>query len=165
MRQTGPSLPISNSRSVSLLECGWRAGAGLRLGEPLLWGLHLGYFWLALGFLLLGLNGLMPLLPEAAALHALTVGAIGTMTLAVMTRASLGHTGRPLAAGPCTTAIYGLVTLAAILRLLAPIGGGDYLLMLNLAGVAWSGAFGMFALFYARVLVRPRVSGRDMLPI
>ncbi len=141
----------------------WRGFTTWR--EPLLGVLHLGYFWLALGFLLLGLNGLMPLLPETAALHALTVGAIGTMTLAVMTRASLGHTGRPLAAGPYTTAIYGLVTLAAILRLLAPIGGGDYLLMLNLAGVAWSGAFGMFALFYARVLVRPRVSGGDMLSI
>jgi uncharacterized protein involved in response to NO len=82
-----------------------------------------------------------------------------------LTRASLGRTWRPTAAGPCTTAIYGLVTLAAILRLLAPLGGTNYLLMLNLAGVARSGAFGLYALFYARVLVRPRVSGRDMLSI
>jgi len=70
---------------------GWKT-----LSEPLLWVLHLGYGWLSLGLLALGINGLFPLLPSATAIHALTVGAIGTMTLAVMTRASLGHTGRSL---------------------------------------------------------------------
>ena len=67
--------------------------------EPLLLILHVGYGWLVIGLVLLGLNGLLNVLPTTAALHALTVGAIGTMTLAVMTRASLGHTGRPLVAG------------------------------------------------------------------
>ena len=92
-------------------------------------------------------------------LHALTVGAIGTMTLAVMTRATLGHTGRPLAAGPGTAAIYILVTLAAVLRLLAPLGSAPYLVMLSLAGAAWSGAFGLFVLLYAGPLTRARVKG------
>ena len=68
---------------------------------------------------------------------------IGTMTLAVMTRASLGHTGRPLVAGHDTTTIYVLVTLAAVLRLLAPLGGAAYIFILSLAGAAWSGAFGL----------------------
>jgi uncharacterized protein involved in response to NO len=99
----------------------WRGQATLR--EPLLLVLHVGYGWLALGFLLLALDAFIPLLPETTALHALTVGAIGTMTLAVMTRASLGHTGRPLIAGPGTTAIYVLITLAALLRLVAALGG------------------------------------------
>jgi uncharacterized protein involved in response to NO len=63
----------------------WRGGATLR--EPLVWVLHLGYGWLSLGFLLLALDGIAPLLPQTTALHALTAGAIGTMTLAVMTRA------------------------------------------------------------------------------
>jgi uncharacterized protein involved in response to NO len=81
----------------------WRGTHTIR--EPLLLILHVGYGWLALGLLLLGLNGLYGMLPVTAALHALTVGAIGTMTLAVMTHASLGHTGRPLVAGPGTKTI------------------------------------------------------------
>jgi uncharacterized protein involved in response to NO len=105
---------------------------------------------------LLAIEGFIPLLPATTALHALTVGAIGTMTLAVMTRASLGHTGRRLTAGPGTTAIYGLITLAAILRLAAPLAGAEYLLVLSLAGTAWSGAFGLFVLLYARLLSLPR---------
>ena len=133
----------------------WRGFATLR--EPLLWVLHLGYGWLALGFILLALSGAVALLPHTAALHALTAGAIGTMTLAVMTRASLGHTGRPLAAGPGTTAIYLLVTLAAVLRLFAPLTAAHYLVVLSLAGAAWSGAFGLFVLVYARSLTLPRL--------
>jgi uncharacterized protein involved in response to NO len=132
----------------------WRGHATLR--EPLLWVLHLGYGWLALGFVLLALDAFIPVLPETTALHALTVGAIGTMTLAVMTRASLGHTGRQLAAGPGTTAIYVLITLAAILRLVAPLGGANYLLALTAAGAAWSAAFGLFVLLYGPALVLPR---------
>ena len=132
----------------------WRGSATLR--EPLVWIRHLGYGWLALGFLILGLNGLVPTVPETAALHALTVGAIGTMTLAVMTRASLGHTARPLVAGPGTTTIYLLVTLAALLRLLAPLDDAGYMTLLSLAGFAWSGAFGLFILLYAGPLATPR---------
>jgi uncharacterized protein involved in response to NO len=79
------------------------------------------------------------------------------MTLAVMTRASLGHTGRPLVAGHGTTTIYVLVTLAALLRLLAPLGGTHYVLLLTAAGAAWSGAFGLFVLLYAHPLALPRV--------
>jgi uncharacterized protein involved in response to NO len=138
----------------------WRGLATLR--EPLLWVLHLGYGWLGLGFCLLGWNGL----PPFVALHALTVGAIGTMTLAVMTRATLGHTGRPLTAGPGTTAIYGLVTVAALCRLVAPFVGEHYLMMLWLAGCAWSAAFGLFAILYLRPFVLPRVSpGVEVRPI
>jgi uncharacterized protein involved in response to NO len=131
----------------------WRGLATWR--EPLVWVLHLGYGWLALGFVLLALSGAVARLPQTAALHALTAGAIGTMTLAVMTRASLGHTGRPLAAGPGTTAIYLLVTLAAALRLSAPLAVAHYLVVLSLAGAAWSSAFGLFVLIYARPLLLP----------
>jgi uncharacterized protein involved in response to NO len=134
----------------------WRGHRAWR--EPLVWSLHLGYSWLALGFLLLGADGVAPFLPATTALHALTVGAIGTMTLAVMTRASLGHTGRPLVAGRGTTAIYLLVTLAALLRLAAPLAGASALLLLDLAGAAWSGAFGLFVLLYAGPLALPRVA-------
>jgi uncharacterized protein involved in response to NO len=136
----------------------WRGLATLR--EPLLWVLHLGYAWLAFGFFLLGIDALMPYLPQTTALHALTVGAVGTMTLAVMTRAALGHTGRPLVAGVGTTMIYVLVTLAALCRLFAPLAGAQYILALSLAGAAWSGAFGLFALLYLRSLAFRRVEPR-----
>jgi uncharacterized protein involved in response to NO len=134
--------------------CRWRGAA--TWSEPLVVVLHLGYGWLALGFVLLALDAFVPVLPESAALHALTVGAIGTMTLAVMTRASLGHTGHSLHAGPGTVAIYTLITLAAILRVLAPLGGAQYLSLLSLAGWAWSGAFLLFVLLYTGPLASPR---------
>lgn len=126
--------------------------------EPLLWVLHLGYGWLGLGFCLLGLNGVPQWLPPFVALHALTVGAIGTMTLAVMTRATLGHTGRPLVAGPGTTTIYGLMTAAALCRLFAPFACAQYMTVLSVAGFAWSAAFGLFAVLYLRPLALSGVS-------
>lgn len=124
--------------------------------EPLLLILHIGYGWLAFGLLLLGANGFFPILPSTAALHALTVGAVGTMTLAMMTRVSLGHTGRPLTARGGTQAIYVLITIAAILRVLSPLAGDQEILALALAGVAWCGAFGLFAILYGRALASPR---------
>lgn len=132
----------------------WRGIATIR--EPLLCVLHLGYFWLGLGFVLLGLTRALPSLPPFTALHALTVGAIGTMTLAVMTRATLGHTGRPLTAGSGTTMIFVLITIAAIGRLLAPFAGAYYFVALALAGTAWSAAFGLFVALYLRPLSWPR---------
>jgi uncharacterized protein involved in response to NO len=158
-----PWLEMATGVMLGIRLARWRGAKTLR--EPLLWILHAGYGWLSLGFLLLGLNGLTPFVPQTTALHALTVGAIGTMTLAVMTRASLGHTGRPLTAGPGTTAIYFLVTLAAVLRLIAPLAGGGYLFTLSLAGTAWSAAFGLFVLLYGRPLALPRVASEDVRPI
>src|SRR6516164_3295057 len=158
-----PWTELAAGLAVGLRLARWRGQATLR--EPLLWILHLGYGWLALGFILLAINGLVPVLPSTTALHALTAGAIGTMTLAVMTRASLGHTGRPLVAGHGTTTIYLLVTLAALLRLLAPLGGAHYVLVLSAAGATWGGAFGLFVLLYARLLALPRVKDGTARPI
>jgi uncharacterized protein involved in response to NO len=129
----------------------WRSLATLR--EPLVAVLHAGYAWLALGLVWLGLNGLFEWVAPAAALHALTVGAIGTMTLAVMTRATLGHTGRPLAAGPATCAIYAMVSLGAVLRVAAPLSGAGAVLLTSLAGVAWTAAFALFVLIYGPMLL------------
>jgi len=125
----------------------WRGYAALR--EPLLFILHLGYAWLALGLVLLGLE-------MRSALHALTVGAVGTMTLAVMTRASLGHTGRALVADPATVTIYALVTLAVLLRLASPFTGAQAVLIASLSGIAWSAAFATFALHYGRFLIQEK---------
>ena len=120
---------------------------------------------LVTGLVLLGPDECFDVLPTTAALHALTVGAIGTMTLAVMTRASFGQTGRPLVAGWGTQAIYVFVTLAALLRVLSPLKGAQMMLMLWAAGASWSAAFGLFAILYGRVLTQPRVTGHDARPI
>lgn len=135
----------------------WRTGA--TLADPLLAVLHLGYGWLALAFVLIGLAGLTEAIPESAALHALTTGAIATMIVAVSTRAALGHTGRPLVASPGTQAIYALITLAAVARVAAPFleAGSDALLWISAA--AWSLGFLLYLAVYFPVLTRPRVDG------
>jgi uncharacterized protein involved in response to NO len=133
----------------------------LTTGEPLLWILHLGHAWLALGLCLLGLSQLWPAMPATAALHALTAGAIDTMILAVMTRASLGHTGRTLEAGYGTTAIYLLVTLAALLRVVAAFATEFYFQLLAVSGLAWIGAFLLFPMLYGPALLTPRRRASD----
>jgi uncharacterized protein involved in response to NO len=124
--------------------------------EPILLVLHIGYLWLVVSLALLGLSALTPshFVPSTA-LHALTAGAIGTMTLAVMTRASLGHTGREIKAGGATLAIYALVTIGALLRVAAPLLPGGYLNVLTLSGILWSAAFALFVLSYGPILLRP----------
>src|SRR5262245_9615850 len=149
-------LEIAGGSAAAFRLSRWRGLAALR--EPLVAVLHAGYAWLALGLVWLGLNGLGEWVASAAALHALTVGAIGTMTLAVMTRATLGHTGRKLAAGPSTRAIYALVSLGAALRVAAPFAGADVVVLTSLAGVAWTAAFGLFVLTYGPMLLRARQS-------
>jgi uncharacterized protein involved in response to NO len=124
--------------------------------EPLVWILHAGHGWLALGLGLLGLSQLWPAVPGSAALHALSAGAVGTMVLAVMTRATLGHTGRTLTAGRGTTAIYLLVTLAAALRVAAAFAATAFLPLLIASGAAWIGAFLLFAVLYGMALLTPR---------
>lgn len=134
----------------------WRGLAALR--EPLLLVLHVGYAWLSLGLVLLGLNTLLGFVAPGAPLHALTIGAIGTMILAVMTRASLGHTGRPLCADRATQVAYVLVTLAALLRFAAAFEGMPGAILTSLAGLAWSAAFGIFVFRYGPMLLSPRAA-------
>ncbi len=119
------------------------------LSDPLLWVLHLGYFWLAAGFVLIGLALLTELATPTAALHALTAGAFGTMILAVMTRASLGHAGRELRAGAGTTACYLLVTAAVVLRVLAPAQPD----LLFASGALWVAGYGLFVVLYMPLFV------------
>ncbi len=125
--------------------------------EPLVLILHLGYGWLALSLMALGGAILGLGMQTANAVHALTTGAVGVMTLAVMTRASLGHTGRPLHAGLMTVFIYILVNLGAILRVFGPAIGLPTNVMLGVAAVAWSGAYLLFAVIYGPLLSRPSI--------
>ena len=118
--------------------------------------LHLGYLWIPFGLALLAARQWLPALPASAAIHALTVGAIGTMTLAVMSRAVLGHTGRGLHAGPGLTAVYLLITTAAASRVLAAFWDGLYDFLLVAAAGAWSAAFLGFLMVCGPLLVRRR---------
>ena len=115
--------------------------------EPLLWVMHLGYLWIPVGLVLLALASWLPSVPQSSAVHALTVGAIGTMTLAVMSRATLGHTGKPLQAGAGLTLAYLLVTAAVVLRIAASLWGGLFMPLVWAAAIAWITAF----LFYLGV--------------
>ena len=126
--------------------------------EPLLLALHVGYAFVPLGFLLVAASILTPqLISPSGALHAWTAGAIGVMTLAVMTRASLGHTGRPTVAARPTQILYLFALIAAVARLTAAFGLA-YMPMLHLAATAWVLAFGGFVVVYGPMLARAKLS-------
>jgi uncharacterized protein involved in response to NO len=117
--------------------------------------LHIAYAFVPAGFLLAGLGALDVILPSAG-IHAWTGGAIGAMTLAVMSRASLGHTGRMLAASAPTQVVYAAVVIAALARICAAVLPDEMMTFLPIAGFAWVIAFAGFALVYAKVLCAPR---------
>jgi uncharacterized protein involved in response to NO len=130
---------------------GWRTFA-----DPLVLILHVGYLWIPVGLVLLGLS-LAGYVPRSAAIHSLTAGAMATMILAVMTRASLGHTARELKASPLTVVVYVLVTAGALLRVAASLRLINYNMGIDIAGLAWGSAFLLFLVAYAPVLWRPRL--------
>lgn len=131
----------------------WRGWLAWR--ESMVWSLHAGYAFIPLGLLLLGGAALAPaVFPFTAGLHALTAGAMGVMTLAVMTRASRGHTGRPRASDPATTGIYVLIVAAALSRVAAPFLDDLTQLLLSASGLLWVLAFAGFVLAYGPMLVR-----------
>ena len=120
---------------------GWRT-----LASPLLLMLHLAFGFLPLGLIALGLAG-FGLVPAATGLHLLGIGGFGGMTLAVMMRAALGHTGRVTEVGPVLAAAFGCIALAALVRAATPPGAG-----LWLAALLWSAGFATFALSFAPIL-------------
>ena len=135
----------------------WRGLSTWR--EPIVMILHVGYAWLVLSLLLLGSSILGSAIPHDAAVHALTSGAIGTMTLAVMTRASLGHTGRVIASDRWINAIYIAVGIGAFLRVAAPFFEDHTGHLLSLGGALWSAAFMLFVLRYLPILATRRKQG------
>jgi uncharacterized protein involved in response to NO len=123
------------------------------LPEPVLLILHVGYLWLVAGVTLLGLSLLTDAVPTAAAVHALTAGAMGTMILAVMTRATLGHTGHALHADAATIAIFALVSASAALRIAGAWPGDAQAALIEASGLAWIAAFALFLAKYAPMLL------------
>jgi uncharacterized protein involved in response to NO len=130
--------------------CRWAGDRTLR--ERLVLILHLGYGFIPLGFLIMAAAAFGSL-PAGAGIHAWTVGAAGTMTLAVMTRATLGHTGQQLVARVPTQLIYAAVIAAALARICAAIEPSNNSLLLHTAAFAWAAAFLGFAVYFGRLLV------------
>lgn len=132
------------------------------LNDPLVVILHVGYLWLPVALALKSLHLGIGVTWAAHWVHAAGAGAAGTMILAVMSRAALGHTGRRLAAGKPVTAAYMLLTLAVLVRTFGPaLLPIDYAAVVSIAAFLWSAAFLVFVLVYAPILTRPRVDGRS----
>ncbi len=128
----------------------WRGLATWR--EPLIWSLHLGMACLALGLILWGLS-VWQIGTETAAIHVLGIGAVGGMTTAVMSRAALGHSGRPLKASSAFTGVYGLMLAAMALRW---IGLTHHWALVG-AGLTWSAAMVLFVIAVWPIVSEPRV--------
>jgi uncharacterized protein involved in response to NO len=130
------------------------------LAKPLVWILHASYGWIVL-YLALRALAAIGLVAELLTLHALTIGAIGGMTIGMMTRTARGHTGRPLVADGFEVTCYALVQLAALIRVFGAMLLPDaYLATVIGSALCWSAAFGLYAIRYWPVLSRPRLDGK-----
>lgn len=159
-------LPQHLSAVIALTACmvhAWRLylwKTWRTLAMPLVWILHAAYAWIIVYLLLRGLTSL-GLLAGTYAAHALTVGAIGGMTLGMMTRTARGHTGRLLVADGFERAMFLLIQVAAVVRVFGGIASPDlYIVSMQLSGAIWAVAFGLYALRYWPVLTRPRLDGK-----
>ncbi|MEZ6235165.1 MAG: NnrS family protein [Phycisphaerales bacterium] len=135
---------------VAVQAAGWKPLGTLR--RPMVWVLHLSYAWIPVGLLLLGAAS-FGLMPRSAAIHALAVGSMGGLILAMTTRTTLGHSGRPVRAGAWDIAAFALVHLAAACRVIASIAPPVYLAGIAAAGFMWAAAFLIFVGVYAPLLL------------
>ncbi|NML15247.1 NnrS family protein [Azohydromonas caseinilytica] len=136
----------------------WQPWKTLRV--PLVWVLHAAYLWIPL-HLALRAAAALDLLPSSFATHALTVGAIGGLTIAMMTRTARGHTGRPLRADGFDVACYALVLAAGVVRVGGPLlWPAGYVHALLCSAALWSAGFGLYAVRYWPALTRPRLDGK-----
>jgi uncharacterized protein involved in response to NO len=159
-------LPLGAMSAAALFTAGalhfvrlFRWARDRTLRDRLVLVLHVAYVFVPLGFLLVALAALEIVLP-AAGVHAWMVGAAGMMTLAVMTRATLGHTGRVLAASLGTQAICAGILVAAIARVMAAMKPEWSLPLLHVSALAWVAAFGGFGMLYGPMLLRDRLAAK-----
>ena len=138
---------------------GWKPLCTIR--NPLLWILHVSYGWIPFGFLLLALAAL-GFVTSSAAFHVLAIGSMAGLIIGMITRTTLGHTGRMLKAGKAEISMYALIQLGVITRFAAAVTGGalrDNLLII--AVIAWSGAFAAYLVVYGPYLMTARIDGRE----
>jgi uncharacterized protein involved in response to NO len=158
-----PQTVIAVIASISALAHGvrlylwkpWRT-----LATPLVWILHAAYAWIVVHLALRGLCA-MELLAGSYAAHAFTVGAVGGLTLGMMTRTARGHTGRPLIADGFELIVFLLIQVAAVVRVFGGIAWPRlYMVSIQLSGLLWAAAFSLYAVRYWPVLTRPRLDGK-----
>lgn len=128
---------------------------------PLLWVLYTGYSWIILGFMLSALSA-YSLVASSLALHAFTLGGIGVLTLGMMARVSLGHTGRAMKASNAIAIAFALINIAALFRVLLPIAiPGWYENLIYVSTLFWLAAFSLFVFVYAPILAGARIDGQE----
>jgi len=129
--------------------------------KPLLWSLYVGYAWIVMGFILRAIDGWFDINPTLA-IHAFTYGGIGMMTIGMMARVSLGHTGRDVFNPPKQlTSIFILLVAGSVTRVLMPLFLPDhYATLILISQILWLVAFAEFVLTYAAILVKARVDGK-----
>jgi uncharacterized protein involved in response to NO len=128
---------------------------------PLLWVLYIGYLWIILGFFLTVLAVYQVVLPSLA-LHAFTLGGIGVLTLGMMARISLGHTGRALKASNAIAIAFILINAAALFRILLPIAlPAWYETLIYISTLSWLAAFSLFIFVYVPILTSARIDGQE----
>ncbi len=139
----------------------WHWGTRYTWRTPLLWVLHAGYLWIPLGLVLRAIAMVTPAISPQIATHAITIGAIGTLTLGMMARVALGHSGRMLVVARPIAIAFGLALTAALVRAAgAAVGVQSYRTTLIVAGLGWSAAFALYSLVYAPILVTARADGK-----
>ncbi|MCC6646494.1 MAG: NnrS family protein [Polyangiaceae bacterium] len=158
-QRVGGALAALTAALVAARTWGWGARHTARV--PLLWILHVGHAWIVVGLAMRAAFALGGLVSPVLATHALTVGAIGCLTLGMMSRVSLGHTGRPILATRAMSASFVLLVAAALARVVTPIvAERAYRASVHAAGGLWTAAFGLFVLATGPLLLAPRVDGK-----
>lgn len=161
----------AGSRLVVLVVCTFAAVLvtaravhwGLRRtsGHPLLWILHLGHAWIAIGLALRAVATLDPMIPATLGLHAITAGAIGSLSFGMMARVALGHTGRPLRLPRMMPVAFVAMAAVPVLRVLGPVLAPSlYMPLLAATASAWTLAFAIYVVAYAQILLSPRVDAK-----
>ena len=158
--ETATGVLLAASATVNLVRLGRWAG-DRTWSDPLVLVLHVAFAFVPVGLLLAGLAVFVPeTIPAVAGIHALSVGAVACMTLAVMIRATLGHTGRELKASGATCAVFAAIISAAIFRVAAAMAPSTPIL-LNVSAALWAAGFTGYAVLFGGMLVKPRLQARD----
>ena len=152
---TSMGLFIANSARL----VGWHVNGIWK--KPLLWSLFIAFIWINVGFFLLALNAFLNL-PNIIVIHAFSVGGIGVVTLSMMARVTLGHTGRNVQNPPKAVAIsLAVLITGAIVRVIAPlIAESDYVIWVAASQILWIAAFLIFLITYFSMLIKPRIDGQ-----
>lgn len=125
------------------------------LGHSMIWPLHLSYLLVCLGFALFAFGS-----PNSFVMHVFAIGGFGMMILSMISRVSLGHTGRALCLPPYMVTVFYLLLGSLILRACAVFFGGTYQAFITLSAIAWFLAYGIFLISYTPILISPRADGR-----